>query len=119
MKILLYCPNKPKAPYKRVIEELARRAKVELRFGKMPKLENWFKVLLDPNGKEIGLETFRELIKGKEKVVFIVGGPEGIEADADFKLSLGKFVLNHQIAMIVLLEQVFRALNPEHPYNRH
>jgi 23S rRNA (pseudouridine1915-N3)-methyltransferase len=41
---------------------------------------------------------------------FVVGGPFGLELDrADHRLSLGPLTLPHQLARVVLLEQLFRA----------
>ena len=45
--------------------------------------------------------------------VFCIGGPHGHHADvrhrADTVLSVSKCVLNHQVARVVLLEQLYRA----------
>lgn len=47
------------------------------------------------------------------RVVFCVGGAHGLSADvrrrADAVVSLSRCVLNHQIANLVLLEQLYRA----------
>jgi 23S rRNA (pseudouridine1915-N3)-methyltransferase len=41
---------------------------------------------------------------------FVIGGPFGLELDrADHRLSLGPLTLPHQLARVVLLEQLFRA----------
>jgi 23S rRNA (pseudouridine1915-N3)-methyltransferase len=41
---------------------------------------------------------------------FVVGGPYGLElGSADHRLSLGPLTLPHQLARVVLLEQLFRA----------
>ena len=41
---------------------------------------------------------------------FVVGGPFGLELErADHRLSLGPMTLPHQLARVVLLEQLFRA----------
>jgi 23S rRNA (pseudouridine1915-N3)-methyltransferase len=40
---------------------------------------------------------------------FVIGGPRGIDLDeCDLKLSLGPMTLPHQLARVVLLEQLFR-----------
>ena len=41
---------------------------------------------------------------------FVVGGPFGLELErADHRLSLGPLTLPHQLARVILLEQLFRA----------
>lgn len=41
---------------------------------------------------------------------FVIGGPFGLELDAaDHRLSLGEITLPHQLARVVLLEQIYRA----------
>jgi 23S rRNA (pseudouridine1915-N3)-methyltransferase len=43
-------------------------------------------------------------------VCFVIGGPRGLELDhVDHRLSLGPLTLPHQLARVVLLEQLFRA----------
>ena len=47
------------------------------------------------------------------KLTFLIGGPEGIPGEvsgmADHRLSLGPQTMAHQLARVVLLEQLFRA----------
>lgn len=56
---------------------------------------------------------------------FVVGGPDGLAeeflARADERLSLGPLTLPHELALVVLLEQLYRALADDsgHPYARH
>jgi 23S rRNA (pseudouridine1915-N3)-methyltransferase len=46
----------------------------------------------------------------RRDLCFVVGGPEGIDLpEADHRLSLGPMTLPHQLARVVLLEQLFRA----------
>jgi 23S rRNA (pseudouridine1915-N3)-methyltransferase len=47
--------------------------------------------------------------EGRE-LCFVVGGPKGIDLErCELRLSLGPMTLPHQLARIVLLEQLFRA----------
>jgi 23S rRNA (pseudouridine1915-N3)-methyltransferase len=47
---------------------------------------------------------------GGRDLCFVVGGPFGLELErADHRLSLGPLTLPHQLARVVLLEQLFRA----------
>ncbi len=39
---------------------------------------------------------------------FVIGGPRGLELEADMRLSLGPMTLPHQLARVVLLEQLYR-----------
>ncbi|GLJ09290.1 hypothetical protein SUGI_0105720 [Cryptomeria japonica] len=75
-------------------------------------------VLLDENGKDITSEQLAKLIEesgstGSSSVVFCIGGPYGhgqeLKMCADVTIRLSSMVLNHQIALIVLLEQLYRA----------
>ncbi len=43
-------------------------------------------------------------------LAFVIGGPFGLELPgADLELSLGPMTLPHQLARVVLLEQIYRA----------
>jgi len=112
MKII--CQSKAKEPYASVISELSKRARVPIEFVKSEPESADF--VLDQFGEEITVELLHSLIKPNS--VFLVGGPDGTNTKGR-KLSLGSFTLNHQIAIIVLLELLFRAKNPNHPYNKH
>ena len=40
----------------------------------------------------------------------MIGGPRGLDLEAcDTRLSLGRITLPHQLARVVLLEQIYRA----------
>lgn len=78
-------------------------------------------VLLDPHGK---LMTSEEFSKWLEKVSggvdFILGGPAGTEAqDVSLRLSFGRITLPHELARVVLLEQIYRALTIQHHHPYH
>jgi 23S rRNA (pseudouridine1915-N3)-methyltransferase len=68
-------------------------------------------VVLDPAGKQLTSEEFASWInKQSNDIDFVVGGPEGLDIpDADFQLSLGKLTIAHDLARVLLLEQIYRA----------
>jgi 23S rRNA (pseudouridine1915-N3)-methyltransferase len=61
---------------------------------------------LDSEGLSRWLEQLRQ--NGRD-VCFVIGGPTGLELEADMRLSLGPMTLPHQLARVVLLEQLYRA----------
>ena len=71
-------------------------------------------VLLDAGGRELSSEAFAAFLEQRRQagldVVFVLGGPFGTAIERhDTKLSLGPMTLPHQLARVVLLEQLFRA----------
>ncbi|MGH9789326.1 MAG: 23S rRNA (pseudouridine(1915)-N(3))-methyltransferase RlmH [Candidatus Acidiferrales bacterium] len=84
-------------------------------------------VLLDAGGKAVTSEEFARWLARKERsgarrLVFLVGGAEGFADEAKKKadelLSLGPMTLPHELARVVLLEQLYRAFAflRDHPY---
>jgi 23S rRNA (pseudouridine1915-N3)-methyltransferase len=59
------------------------------------------------------------------ELMFVVGGPDGLDRtvleQADERISLGPITLSHELAAIVLLEQLYRALADDagHPFAKH
>ena len=72
-----------------------------------------FRVLLSNEGETFTSEGFAEWLEERRRegrdVTFVVGGPKGLELQADLRLSLGPLTLPHQLARVVLLEQLYRA----------
>jgi len=98
---------------------LARHARVELVevredeqvARRIP--ERAFVSLLDAEGEQYSSEAFARFLEDRRQagrdVCFVVGGPFGLALDAvDHRLSLGRLTLPHQLARVVLLEQVYR-----------
>ena len=80
--------------------------------GRIP--DRAFVVLLDAGGREFESEEFARWMEDRRQsgrdLCFVVGGPRGLNMDAcDMKLSLGRMTLPHQLARVVLLEQIYRA----------
>jgi 23S rRNA (pseudouridine1915-N3)-methyltransferase len=75
-----------------------------------------FCVVLDKGGKTLASETFADFIRKQtmqKDICFVIGGPFGITDDlkkrANLVLSFGPMTFSHQIARIVLAEQIYRA----------
>ncbi len=76
--------------------------------------ERAFVVLLHSEGRQMDSLTFAGWLEERRHagldVVFVVGGAYGLELErADMRLSLGPMTLPHQLARVVLLEQLYRA----------
>jgi 23S rRNA (pseudouridine1915-N3)-methyltransferase len=85
-------------------------------------------VLMDSRGKEFTSEQFAKFLGDYQDrtplpLVFAIGGADGFrdatKAAAQQTISLGKMTLAHELARIVLLEQVYRAFTilKGHPYH--
>ncbi|XP_078443481.1 methyltransferase isoform X2 [Wolffia australiana] len=75
-------------------------------------------IMLDERGLDMGSTDLAELVRdagerGSSRLVFCIGGSYGhgpqLRARANVTIKLSSMVLNHQIALIVLLEQLYRA----------
>jgi 23S rRNA (pseudouridine1915-N3)-methyltransferase len=75
--------------------------------------ERVFVSLLDREGEELDSLAFSQFLEDRRQsgvdLCFVVGGPFGLELDdVNHRLSLGKITLPHQLARVVLLEQLYR-----------
>ena len=75
--------------------------------------ERAFVSLLDVEGEALSSDGFARWLEARRQagrdVCFVVGGPFGLELErADHRLSLGPLTLPHQLARVVLLEQLYR-----------
>lgn len=83
-----------------------------------------FCVILHENGKSLSSVEFAKFLADKNELSFFIGGAFGFEKSFvesfDFSLSLSHFTLAHQLAKILLLEQIYRAfcINAKHPYHK-
>jgi 23S rRNA (pseudouridine1915-N3)-methyltransferase len=70
--------------------------------------------LLDRGGDEMDSEAFARWLEDRRQngrdLCFVVGGPYGLDLpQTDHRLSFGPITLPHQLARVVLLEQLYRA----------
>ena len=92
------------------------------------KLGPEFRIALSVAGKSFETSDFADWIErlhtiSKGRVDFVVGGPHGLDRKltdkADFTLSLSPLTVPHQLARIVLLEQLYRAFSILHHTDYH
>lgn len=105
--------------------EAALRKQLEKSSGRLPPAL----VLLDPRGKQLSSEQFAAMLRqhqerGTQLLMFAVGPADGFSPEtralAAAQLSLGPMTLSHELARVVLLEQLYRAFTilAGHPYHR-
>jgi 23S rRNA (pseudouridine1915-N3)-methyltransferase len=124
MRILVVAVGRLRPPfaddvqhYQRLIARHARVELIEVRENdqvarRIP--ERAFTSLLDAGGEafdSIGFSRFLEDRRMSARdLCFVVGGPYGLELpDVEHRISLGPMTLPHQLARVVLLEQLYRA----------
>jgi 23S rRNA (pseudouridine1915-N3)-methyltransferase len=111
-------------------EAVVLRSQEEIlpKFGASAKGGKSTLVLMDSRGKEFSSEAFAGFLqnyldRNPLPLVFVVGGADGfdatVKAKAEHVISLGKMTLPHELARIVLLEQIYRAFTilKGHPYH--
>ena len=95
--------------------------------GKLP--ADAHKILLDIQGKEISSPGLSQKIdslalSGTSHIAFIIGGSDGVTKDiktaASERISFGPITLPHNLARVVLLEQIYRAfrISRGEPYHK-
>jgi 23S rRNA (pseudouridine1915-N3)-methyltransferase len=142
MKILVCYVGKPRDPNaNRMAEEFIQRstryARCEMREIVPARFDPWAKhptatkVLLDPAGQAMDSPRFARLVSQAElearDLVFLIGGASGLPkawTERDWRqnrglmLSLSQMTMPHELARVVLAEQIYRAftLLRGHPY---
>ena len=83
-----------------------------------------YKIVLDITGKSLSSHEFSDLVRLDKDIDFVIGGAYGLDQvileSADLRLSLSKMTFPHQLAKILLLEQIYRAqsIAENHPYHK-
>jgi len=137
VKIFVYYVGKPRdahanAMAEEYVKRCARYVQCEMRevkpgrFDPMDKHPSGTIILLDPAGKGYDSPQFTRLVGKAEQesrdLVFLVGGAEGLPEDwrksQALLLSLSPLTYSHELARVMLAEQLYRALAGlrGHPY---
>jgi 23S rRNA (pseudouridine1915-N3)-methyltransferase len=127
MRTLLLTVGKAKAPfaeadaqYRRLLGRLQPLEVIETRdddalVAKLP--QRGRVVAIDPGGRAMDSQAWADWLERRrleaQDLWLLVGGPQGLPRQAleraDERISLGPQTLAHQLARVVVLEQLFRA----------
>ena len=135
MKVFLYFIGKPRdrhanAMSEEYIKRSSRFAKCEMREIHPGRFDPWekhsaaMKILLDPAGRPLDSAAFTRLFDQPRDIVLVIGGADGLpqawKPRADLLLALSPMTMPHELARVVLAEQIYRALTTikGHPYPR-
>lgn len=135
MKIYLYFIGKPRDAHANAmageyIKRSSRFTKCEMReidprrFDPLAKHPSAVRILLDPAGKACDSAGLARLLDDGRDLVFVIGGADGLPPEwktrADRLLTLSPMTMPHELARVVLAEQIYRALATlrGHPYPR-
>jgi 23S rRNA (pseudouridine1915-N3)-methyltransferase len=114
--------------YELVIVKAGTRDEVSARL--LEKSHGCFRIALDERGEPLGTRAFADKLdslamRGDVKTVaFLIGAADGHSAAlreaCDLLLTLSPFTLQHELALLVLLEQLYRvaSLKSGSPYHR-
>ncbi len=91
--------------------------------------DGMFRIVLDERGEQVGSRAFAEKIgaweqRSVKEIALIIGGADGhtdeLRRAADWLWSLSKLTLQHELALVVFLEQLYRAytIKSGSPYHR-
>jgi 23S rRNA (pseudouridine1915-N3)-methyltransferase len=116
------------------VKRCARFAPCEMREIQPARYDPWVrhpsasKVLLDPAGKKLDSQQFAKILARHQDqsrdLVFLVGAadghPPGWAGRADLLLSLSPMTFAHELARVLLAEQIYRAwtILRGHPYSK-
>lgn len=123
MRLIVLAVGRLRPPYvddvQHYLKLLARHARVEMTEvrqeervgGRIP--PRAFVSLLHREGEQLDSLSFSRFLEDRRQagrdVCFVVGGPLGLQLDeVDHRFSLGPLTLPHQLARVVLLEQLYR-----------
>lgn len=111
---------------KKVLENQIKSYEAELINAQID--ESSYKIILDVKGKQLTSEDFSLIFKRQmiesQNVNIVIGGAFGLDKSiinkANYLLSLSAMTLPHQLAKIILLEQIYRAqtILEGHPYHK-
>jgi 23S rRNA (pseudouridine1915-N3)-methyltransferase len=102
----------------------SRRSKALQGTALISRAKSGLSVALHPEGREVSSQELAGLLRGREAVDFLIGGPEGLSDEviesSDLSLSLSRLTFTREFAKLILVEQIYRALTimNNRPYHK-
>jgi len=97
--------------------EIIKKKEAEKIMDRISKIKADQVVILDEHGKNFSSIEFSQTLQklsANGSILFIIGGPLGLDESilkiANLKLSLSSFTFTHQMARVILLEQIYRGV---------
>ncbi len=142
MRIKIITIGKPKGDFESLFNEYVKRIgsfeKVEVFHIKEDSnaekkasdlMEKTFKVIMSEEGKKFSSRSFAQFLEKRENagqgdISFFIGGPDGhsmeMRDSADTLMSMSDLTMPHDLAMVFMVETIYRSLsiNNNHPYHR-
>lgn len=139
MKVFVYYIGRPKDPHANALAEdylarIGRYTTAQMTEIRPERTSLWVKhptarkIFLDPAGQMLDSAGFAALVGKSElearDLLFLIGGHDGLPGGwsmhADVLLSLSPLTMPHELARVMLVEQVYRAFATlrGHPYPR-
>ncbi len=119
MRLYIIAVGKPTREYSAVINEYEQRLGKYCSFS-VKEVKNDKELLalklkgtivaLDKAGKQMSSEALANWLGKQQDVTFVIGGPEGLPPlKADITLAFSPMTFPHQLARLMLTEQIYRA----------
>ena len=114
--------------YELVVVKAGSKEEVSARL--LERSKGCFRVGLDERGESLGTRKFAEKLEALEMrgdvkaIAFLIGAADGhseaLRDECDLVITLSPFTLQHELALLVLLEQLYRvaSLKSGSPYHR-
>jgi len=103
-------------PFKNSNSDLVIEKETEF-FKKILEKNKGFKIILSPEWKKFSTSKFYEFIENKKQnfwdIIFFIGWANGLDYEklknySELELSLSDFTLPHSLALLILVEQIYR-----------
>lgn len=123
MHIRFVVVGKPSREYYGIIQDYEKRLPKYCRFEAIELKDNakptdiiaklkGYAICLDSKGKQLTSEELSTMLKAHQEMTFVIGGSEGLAEEVKkncFLLSFSRMTFPHQMARLMLAEQVYRA----------